>query len=81
MSSNTGISTVINSRGEVIDELAPLVDGMIVEDVCVSSNKTLYTTIGNLFVYLSILFVALVIALEVCFGIKKRKSEKSVSKV
>ena len=77
-SANTGISTVINSRGEVIDELAPLVDGMIVEDVCVSSNKTLYTTIGNLFVYLSILFVAVVIALELCFSV--RKSEKSVSK-
>lgn len=59
-SANTGISTVISDRGEVIASLEPLVDGMLVEEVEIRSDMTLYTRIGNSFVYLAILgFVAL----------------------
>lgn len=74
-SANTGISTVINSRGEVIAELDPLVDGMIVEDVYMRSNKTLYTVIGNLFVYLSALYIAVMIALEVYAAMRKHREK------
>ncbi len=51
-SANTGISTVISDRGEVLAELAPLVDGMLVEEIPLRSHTTLYMRIGNLFVYL-----------------------------
>jgi apolipoprotein N-acyltransferase len=71
-SANTGISTVINSRGEVVSELAPLVDGLIVEDVCTRSNTTLYTRIGNLFVYLLALAIVSVIATDVCLRFSKK---------
>lgn len=64
-SANTGISTVINSRGEVISELSPLVDGIIVEDVYMSSNNTLYTVIGNLFVYMLCIAIVSVIAFDI----------------
>ena len=74
-SANTGISTVINSRGEVIDELAPLVDGIIVEDVCMRSNTTLYTSIGNLFVYISCLALSLAVAFEIYLYIRKNKKK------
>lgn len=74
-SANTGISTVINSRGEVLSELDPLVDGIIVEDVYMRSDKTLYIRMGNLFVYLSGLFVLLIIAFDICLRtLKKAKS-------
>ena len=49
---NTGISTVISDRGEVLAELEPLVDGMLVEDVAIRTSVTPYMQIGNLFVYL-----------------------------
>ena len=63
-SANTGISTVINSRGEVISSLEPLVDGMIVEDVQMRSETTLYTHIGNLFVYLCALSLVMLLVWE-----------------
>ncbi len=56
-SANTGISTVISDRGEVLCSLEPLVDGMLVEEICVKKNITLYTRIGNTFVYLAIAFL------------------------
>ena len=48
---NTGISTVISSKGDVLDSLEPLVDGMIVYDVPVNTHKTLYTLIGNFLIF------------------------------
>ena len=49
---NTGISTVINSRGEVIAELEPLVSGNAYATVYANGSKTLNTNLGNFFVYL-----------------------------
>lgn len=72
-SANTGISTVINSRGEVVRQLNPLVDGMIVEDVQMRNNTTLYTLIGNLFVYLFCLAFAFLIAWDIFFKVRKVK--------
>ena len=53
---NTGISSVISSKGEVIGSLGALEEGMIVGEVRVNSHLTLYSRIGNLFVYLLIIF-------------------------
>lgn len=47
---NTGISTIISDRGEVLADLEPLVDGMLVEGVAMRNSVTLYTKIGNGFV-------------------------------
>lgn len=72
-SANTGISTVIDSRGEVVRRLDPLVDGMIVEDVQMRNNTTLYTLIGNLFVYLFCLAFVLLIACDIFLKARKVK--------
>jgi apolipoprotein N-acyltransferase len=53
---NTGISSVISSKGEVMGSLGALEEGMIVGEVRVNSHLTLYSRIGNLFVYLLIIF-------------------------
>ena len=64
---------IISSKGEIISELEPLTDGVLVEDICVNDNITLYTRIGNLFVYLLIAFLLLVI---VCSVVDKRNKKR-----
>ena len=77
---NTGISTVINSKGVVTEQLSPLVDGMVVEDVCANTHRTLYSHIGNfvLWVFGILLFLALAVDVSERFlkkyRIKKHKS-------
>ncbi len=51
---NTGISSIITPTGEIIQSLLPLVDGYIIDDVYMQSNRTLYSIIGNGFIYLLI---------------------------
>ena len=68
---NTGISTVINSRGEVVDELPPLVGGIIVRDIYANEGRTVGSVIGNTFVYVIMAgFVAIFVA---DFVLKKSK--------
>ena len=71
---NTGISTVINSRGEVIEALPPLVDGMAQSEVYLSDSTTLYSLVGNIFVYLWMLAVVLLLTFELYLRIRDRKS-------
>jgi len=70
---NTGISTVISSRGEVLVQLEPLVEGEIVCDVYTSNVRTLWSYIGNLFVYILILLTVFVIVSELIFKKKMLK--------
>ena len=58
---NTGISTVISDEGELLAWIDPLTEGYAVADVSVRENRTLYTVIGNLFVYLCMAFAFLLL--------------------
>jgi apolipoprotein N-acyltransferase len=60
-SANTGVSSIISSKGEVLEILPPLVDGYVISDVYLSDAKTPYLQIGNLFVYMCIGFVGAVL--------------------
>ncbi len=71
---NTGISTIITPEGELIGWVDPLVDGYAVADIPIKESKTLYTVVGNLFVYLCIAFgVGILPADLVIKEIRKRK--------
>ena len=70
---NTGISTVISHRGEVLEELPPLVDGMIVKEVGLRDQRTLYSYIGNTFVYLCIAFLTVFLIAKLCTATKKNE--------
>ena len=59
---NTGISSVITPTGEILDSVGALKKGLIVEEVELNDGLTLYTRIGNLFVYLCGAFVAVLLA-------------------
>jgi apolipoprotein N-acyltransferase len=51
---NTGISSIITPDGEVLDEEPPLVGGYVIADIAQRSAPTVYSIIGNLFVYINI---------------------------
>ena len=53
-SGNTGISTMVTDKGEHLAWVDALTEGYAVADVELKTNTTLYTHIGNLFVYLCI---------------------------
>ncbi|MBO5415563.1 MAG: apolipoprotein N-acyltransferase [Clostridia bacterium] len=56
---NTGISTVITPTGKTVDSLDALTEGQISADVYARNDYTLYTYLGNSFVYLCIIFVSI----------------------
>lgn len=74
-SANTGISTVISNRGEVLAELEPLVDGMLVREIPLRNHTTLYMRIGNLFVYLWIGLLSVLLSLETFWFLRRRRAE------
>lgn len=51
-SANTGVSSFITNTGEVIDELPILTEGYLSADLVNMNTRTLYSRIGNVFVYL-----------------------------
>ena len=55
---NTGISAVITPRGETKGEIPALTAGYTVENVSFSTARTVYSRVGNLFVWLCMAFFA-----------------------
>ena len=51
---NTGISTVLDPNGRILRWIDPLEEGYAVCEVSFRTGRTLYSIIGNLFVYLCI---------------------------
>ena len=72
-SANTGVSSIIDARGNILDIEPPLVEGYVTADVTLRSAKTLYTYIGNLFVYVAMFFIAIPPVLCLCEKIKIKK--------
>lgn len=63
-SANTGISSVISPNGKEIDTIDRLVSGQITSEVYPVESRTLFTYIGNLFVYFAIAVVVLWLFIE-----------------
>lgn len=55
-SANTGVSSIISPNGEVLELCPELQKGYVIEDVYMRSNTTVYTVIGNTFVYMCMIF-------------------------
>jgi apolipoprotein N-acyltransferase len=53
---STGVSSFISPTGKVLDTVAPLTEGYSVMDVYMLTERTAYSYIGNLFVYLCLGF-------------------------
>lgn len=58
---NTGVSSIIDPDGKVLDEELPLVDGYVIADVAARDSATVYSVIGNAFVYVNIASLAILL--------------------
>jgi apolipoprotein N-acyltransferase len=72
---NTGISSIISPRGEVLAEIEPLARGQATATVALSSQPTLYTLIGDTFVLLCQVFFLLPFIPSLYARIKGKKKE------
>lgn len=70
---NTGISSIVSDKGEVISEMPIYQEGYVLDTVYASSGRTLYSYVGNLFCYLCLAFAVMPLVLEL---IPKRKKEE-----
>ena len=78
---NTGISSVINHRGEILEELEPLVGGTVSGDVELRNNRTLYSYVGNLLVYICLAAVILLCVFQTVYAIvEKVKANNNLKK-
>lgn len=77
---NTGISTVISSKGEVLCELEPLVDGTVIYDVPVNTRGTLYSVIGDLIIYVFAVSALTVLVYDAVVR-SRRKLSKNIDKL
>ncbi len=74
---NTGISTAINSRGEIITLLDPLTEGKIVFDAYATERTTPWQIIGNSFVYIILLACSVIVADTVVLSVRMRIKKKN----
>jgi len=58
---STGISSVIDPKGRTLAFIEPLVDGYATAEVSMRSSRTLYSVVGNLFVYLCMAFCVILL--------------------
>ena len=58
-SANTGVSSIIDPNGEILDTEKALVEGYVIADVAAREDRTLYSYVGNLMVWMSMAFVVL----------------------
>ncbi len=74
---NTGISSIITPDGEVLDEEPPLVGGYVIADIAQRSAPTVYSIIGNLFVYINIAAICVlsITAISAVSTVLKRKNK------
>ncbi len=73
---NTGVSTVINPRGEIVEKLEPLVEGNIYSTVYARNNITLCTAIGSGIIYFILASMSVIILDNIIYLLKKRKIKK-----
>ncbi len=74
-SANTGISSIITAKGEIVDEIPVLTRGQLTAEVSLIEGNTLYTQIGDLFVLLAAVAFHLPFAVELyCPKGEKRKN-------
>ncbi len=71
---STGISAIITSDGEIIDMLPPLVEGYVTANVYRSTQRTLYSYIGDIIALPCTLFIVILAIMDI-FG-RKMKSKK-----
>ena len=73
---NTGMTSIVSDKGEVLEQIPIFEDGYAIGTVRPSSVRTLYSYIGNLFVYLCVAFVIASIIIEGVIRLKNKENDK-----
>lgn len=71
-SANTGISSIITAKGEVITMLPPLEKGYVIGEIELSTQRTLYSYVGNVLVLIAAL--AITATIPVCIVKSKKRT-------
>ena len=74
-SGNTGISSVIDPMGNVLDEVGALERGYAMADVSLRNEPTVYSVIGNSFVYLCMTFT---VCLPIASTVLRTRKEQDI---
>jgi len=75
---NTGVSSVITDKGEVTDYLGTFKTGYVLQEAKLLNGRTLYTVIGNTFVYLCMASVAGCLLLQVTEKLSARGKKRTL---
>lgn len=70
---NTGISSFVTDKGALISKLPIYTDGYLVETVYPTPTRTLYSYIGNIFVYLCIVAITMPFLIHIARKIKNKE--------
>ena len=73
-SANTGMSSILTDKGEVVEFLEPLVEGYIIGDVKLTTDETLYTKVGNVIVWMAFVYIGIT---GTIFVVKSWKDENA----
>lgn len=69
---NTGITSIVSDKGEIVSEMPIYQEGYVLDTVYASGGRTLYSYVGNIFCYLCLAFLVLPLFLDM---IPKRKKD------
>lgn len=75
-SGNSGITSVISPTGEILTEIDPLTEGYVVSDVYLRTDRTLYSVIGNLFVWLLSIGLTVPCTFSLHFYVREKANKK-----
>ncbi len=73
-SANTGISAIISPTGRLLDVEPALKDGYCIGEIELRTNTTIFSLVGNVFVYMCVAFVVFLALSEPIIKIKKGKN-------
>ena len=73
---NTGISGIVNPMGEFEQKLGVLEEGYVIGDIYLRDQTTVYTVIGNLFVYICMGMTTVLLGVSGFLYVKDRKVRK-----
>jgi apolipoprotein N-acyltransferase len=77
---NTGVSSIINPLGETEEELGPLLTGYVTGKVHFSSERTLYSYIGDSFIFVCFGVILVESFLKIRQYRQKRETNHDISK-
>ena len=72
-SANTGISCIIDPRGNIISQTQPMVEAILYGESYSTDQTTLYTVIGDVWLYMSFGYIGFFIAKAIYAKNKTRK--------